>query len=80
MKTIWYEPLLQAMRHHIEEKHMDQPDALQELSLTEEFLEYESFRNDETVTLGCPWSIHCNCTWEVSGHLTYKFKPMELKQ
>jgi len=80
MKYIWYESLLEALRHHIEAKHMDQQDALDELRYTEEFLHYESFQNDETVTIACPWSEHCNCTWEVSGHLSYKFKPMELKQ
>jgi|TARA_R110000824_G_scaffold291195_2_gene479718 hypothetical protein len=80
MKYIWYEPLLEALRHHIEQNHMDQEDALAELNFTEEFLYYESFGNNETVSVGCPWSIHCNCKWEVSGELTYRFKPTSLKQ
>jgi len=80
MRYIWYESILKSLRHHIEAKHMNQPDALQELSLTEEYLHYESFQDCEEVRIVCPWSIHCECEWQVAGEITFKFKPMELKQ
>ena len=80
MKYIWYQSMLESLRHHIEASHMDEDDALSELQYTEEYLHYEKFRNDESVTLTCPWSIHCSCKWEVSGDLTYHFKPLGLKQ
>ncbi len=79
MNTIWYEPLLHALRHHIEQNHLDQENALNELKYTEEYLYYESFKDGENVQLTCPWSQHCNCTWEVSGQLNFKLDPTTLK-
>ena len=82
MNNIWYEPLTQALRHHIEQKHMDQPDALDELKYTIEHFEYSHFTNGEIVRIGCPWSIHCKCNWEVSSEIKFKLVPqtLELKQ
>lgn len=79
---IWYEPLTEALRHHIEAKHMDQPDALDELKFTIEHFEYSKFENGEIINIGCPWSKHCKCSWEVSGEINFKLDPktLELKQ
>jgi len=77
MKYIWYEPLLEAMRHHIEEKHMMEDGALDELRFTEEFLSYGEFSDDEKVRLNCPWSDHCKCDWEIEGHITFKLERIQ---
>jgi len=69
MKTIWYEPLLNELRLHIEYAHMDQDDALEELKFAEEDMQYSEFGEDEKVKIVCPWSIHCDCQWEVEGHI-----------
>ena len=53
MNIIWYEPLINAPRHHIEANHMDQRDALSELSMTEEHFAYSDFGDDEKITLQC---------------------------
>ena len=63
MKYIWYEPLVEALRHHIEAKHMNEDGALLELRLTEEHLAYSKFEDEEIISIGCPWSIHCKCNW-----------------
>jgi hypothetical protein len=78
MKYIWYEPLIEALRHHIESKHMNQQDALSELSMTEEHFAYSDFGDDEKITLLCPWSEHCNCDWKIEGHI--EFKLVRVKQ
>tara|TARA_S200002703_G_C3786526_1_gene242526 strand:+ start:1070 stop:1318 length:249 start_codon:yes stop_codon:yes gene_type:complete len=82
MNYIWYEPLTEALRHHIEKKHMNQPDALDELKFTIEHFEYSKFENGEIINIGCPWSLHCNCDWYVQGQLRFKMIPetLELKQ
>jgi len=74
MNTIWYEPFIHALRIHIEENHMDQRDALDELRMTEEHFAYSEFGDDEKIRIGCPWSQHCNCDWEVSGHIVIKLR------
>ena len=63
LNYIWYEPLVAALRHHIEAKHMMEDGALLELRLTEEHLAYSKFEDEEIISIGCPWSIHCNCNW-----------------
>ena len=68
----WYWPLLQDLRKHIEDNHLDQEEAIAELGYTEEYLHYESFRDGEDVSLTCPWSIHCKCDWEVKAHVEFK--------
>lgn len=72
MNTIWYEPLVEALRHHIEAEHMDQEDALTELTYTEDYLSYAGMVDDEKVVIGCPWSQHCKCQWKIEGHITFK--------
>jgi len=74
MNTIWYEPFIHALRIHIEENHMDQRGALDELRMTEEHFAYSEFGDDEKIRIGCPWSQHCNCDWEVSGHIVIKLR------
>jgi len=61
MKTIWYEPLIDALRLHIESTHMMEESALEELKFAEEDLAYSEFSDDGKVKIVCPWSIHCNC-------------------
>jgi len=72
MRTIWYEPLVEALRHHIESNHMDQDDALDELRFLEEHLAYSEVGDDEKIEIGCPWSSHCKCEWKIEGHITIK--------
>lgn len=72
MNTIWYEPLVEALRHHIESNHMMKDGALDELRFLEEHLAYSEFGDDEKVEVGCPWSMHCNCGWKIEGHITFK--------
>ena len=79
MNTIWYETLIHALRVHIEQKHMNQEGALDELKFTEEYLYYESFKDGENVQLTCPWSQHCKCTWEASGQIKFKLDPKTLR-
>ena len=74
MEYIWYEPLLEALRHHLEENHMNEKDVLRELGFTEEYLSYETFGDDEKVKIGCPFSQHCKCDWEIEGHITFKLE------
>jgi len=69
MKTIWYEPLLNELRLHIEYAHMNEDNALDELKFAEEEFAYGKYGDEENVRIGCPWSIHCNCKWEVEGYL-----------
>ena len=69
MNTIWYEPFIHALRIHIEENHMNQRGALDELRMTEEEYAYMEVGDDEKITLGCPWSQHCNCDWKIEGHI-----------
>jgi hypothetical protein len=72
MKYIWYEQLLNALRLHIGEFHMIESGALDELRFTEEHLAYSRFEDEEIVTIGCPWSIHCKCKWEVEGKIEFQ--------
>ena len=65
----WWTPLLRALRAHIEQNHLNQRDAMDELDYTEEFLAYSEWSNDEIVRISCPWSEHCECTWEVKGKI-----------
>jgi hypothetical protein len=74
MNYIWYEPLLEALRHHIEQNHMNEDGALGELQFTEEYLSYAHFGDDEKVKIGCPFSQHCQCDWEIEGHITFKLE------
>ena len=77
MNDVWYWPLLQSMRQHIEVNHLDQPDAFQEIEFTEEHLAYNHFSDDEKVELVCPWSIHCKCEWRIEGHIEFKLVRIE---
>jgi len=79
MNTIWYEPLLHALRVHIEQKHMKEEGALLELQMTEEYLYYGKFGDEEKIKIGCPWSEHCNCSWEVEAHTILKLNPKTLR-
>ncbi|MHA1146432.1 MAG: hypothetical protein ACTSRW_16970 [Candidatus Helarchaeota archaeon] len=79
MNTIWYEPLIHALRIHIEQKHMNEEGALLELQMTEEYLSYGEFGDDEKIKIGCPWSDHCNCSWEVQAHTILKLNPKTLR-
>jgi len=79
MNTIWYEPLLHALRVHIEQKHMNEDGALDELKFTEEYLSYGEFGDDEKIRLNCPWSDHCNCSWAVEAHTILKLNPKTLR-
>ena len=72
MTLPWYWPLIQDLRKHIEDNHMDLRHALDEVDYTEEYLHYESFTDGEDVSVKCPFSIHCKCDWNVSGHLEFK--------
>jgi len=74
MNYIWYEELVEALRHHIEANHMNEKYALDELKFTEEHLAYSDFGDDERVVVGCPWSQHCKCDWQISGHITFKLE------
>jgi len=71
MKTIWYEPLIDALRLHIEECHMMEPGALEELKFAEEDMCYSQFGDDEKAKIVCPWSIHTKCQWEIEGHVEF---------
>ncbi len=66
---IWYLPLVRALRRHIEEDHLEQDGAMDELRFSEEFLAYSEWSDDEIVRIGCPWSEHCSCEWEVKGRI-----------
>ena len=72
MNYIWYEQRVNALRLNIESNHMDQRDALSELSMTEEHFAYSEFGDDEKITLRCPWSEHCECAWQIEGHIEFK--------
>jgi len=74
MNTIWYEPFIHALRIHIEENHMDQRGALDELRMTEEEYAYMEVGDDEKITLGCPWSSHCDCDWRVEGYIVVRLR------
>jgi len=74
MNTIWYEPFIHALRIHIEENHMDQRGALDELRMTEEEYAYMEVGDDEKIRLRCPWSSHCGCNWQVEGHIVIKLR------
>jgi len=78
MNYIWYERLIEALRHHIEAEHMNEYDALQELTLTEDYLAYESFTDGERVVIGCPWSQHCKCDWRIAGDINFKLTGITL--
>ena len=73
MTLPWYWSLIQDLRKHIEDNHLDMQYALDEVDYTEEHLHYESFRDGEDVVITCPWSIHCKCKWQTSGHIEFKF-------
>ena len=72
MKYIWYEPIVAALRHHIEENHMMERGALDELRLTEEHFAYSKFKDGELISIGCPWSIHCQCNWKYERQVILK--------
>jgi len=74
MNSIWYEPLVEALRHHIEANHMMEEAALDELNFTEEYLDYASHCDGDLVTIGCPWQQHHNCNWKVEGNVFIKLK------
>ena len=74
MNIIWYEPLVDALRHHIELNHMNEDGCWQELQFLEEHLCYSHFEDNEKVEIGCPWSKHCKCDWTASGRITFNFK------
>jgi hypothetical protein len=71
---MWYQPLLRALRAHIEQNHLEQRGALDELDYTEEFLAYSEWSDDEIVRIACPWSDHCQCNWEVKGRIHIDFE------
>jgi len=71
--------LIHALRVHIEQKHMNEEGALLELQMTEEYLSYGEFGDDEKIKIGCPWSEHCNCSWEVEAHTILKLNPKTLR-
>jgi len=77
MTLPWYWPLVQDLTKHIQDEHMDQDGAMDEINFAEEYLHYESFRDGEYVSLQCPWSHHCSCDWKVSAHI--KFELVESK-
>jgi len=72
MRDIWYEPLVEALRHHIEANHMNEKYALDELKFLEEHLAYSEVGDDEKIEIGCPWSQHCKCEWKIEGHVVIK--------
>jgi hypothetical protein len=72
MTLPWYWPLIQDLRKHIEDNHLDLRGALDEIDFTEEYLHYESFTDGEDVSIKCPFSIHCSCDWNVSAHIEFK--------
>jgi len=72
MNYIWYELLLESLRHHIEANHMNEKYALDELKFLEEHLAYSNFGDGEKVEIGCPWSQHCKCNWTVAGVIHFK--------
>ena len=74
MNTIWYEPFIHALRIHIEENHMNQRGALDELRMTEEHFAYSEFSDDEKIVIGCPWSQHCDCHWQIEGHVMFSLR------
>lgn len=74
MRYIWYEQLIEALRHHIEANHMMEKGALDELRLTKEHLAYSRFEDEERVSIGCPWSIHCKCEWMVEGIIEFQLR------
>ena len=69
MNIIWYQPFIDALRKHLEENHLDLDGIYDELNLTEEHFAYSEYSDDEKVVLGCPFSSHCNCDWQVEGHV-----------
>ena len=77
MRTIWYEPLVEALRHHIEANHMNEKYALDELQFLEEHLAYSHFEDNEKVEIGCPWSQHCKCKWSVEGRIEFRLEMKE---
>jgi len=72
MKEIWYEPLVHALRHHIEAEHMNEEYALEELKSFMEHIAYSKFEDEEIISIGCPWSIHCKCNWKYERQVILK--------
>jgi len=77
MNYIWYEPLVEGLRHHIEENHMNEKYALDELKFLEEHLAYSHFEDNEKVEVGCPWSRHCKCDWVIGGRIKFVLEMMK---
>jgi len=80
MTLPWYWPLIQDLRKHIEDNHLDLRGALDEIDYTEEYLHYEKFADGEDVSLTCPFSIHCSCDWEVTAHVEFKLVESKSKE
>jgi len=72
MTLPWYWPLIQDLRKHLEDNHMDQRGAIEEVDFTEEYLAYGSFTDEEDVSIICPFSEHCSCDWKVTAHVEFK--------
>ncbi len=80
MTLPWYWPLIQDLRKHIEDNHMDLRGALEEVDFTEEYLAYGSFADDEDVSISCPFSIHCSCDWEFAALVELKLVESKSKE
>lgn len=80
MTLPWYWPLIQDLRKHLEDNHIDERGAMEEVDFTEEALSYGCFSNGEDVSMVCPFSIHCSCDWEVTAHVEFKLVESKSKE
>ena len=55
---MWYTPLIRALQAHIEQNHLEQRGALDEVDYTEEFLAYSEWSDDEIVRISCPCLLY----------------------
>ena len=80
MTLPWYWPLIQDLRKHIEDNHMNLRGAMEEIDFAEEYYAYESFSDSEDVSLTCPFSEHCSCDWKVTAHVEFRLLEFRSKE
>lgn len=72
MNDVWYWPVYQAFRKHLELAHEDkewQGDNNEEARFFEEHLAYERFKDGEVQHIGCCW---VDCEWSMKFAVKYE--------
>ena len=70
MDDVWYWPVLEAFRKHLELLHPDKVmDNHDEARFFEEHLFYERFKNEEVQHIGCCWA---GCKWSMKFAVKYE--------